>query len=75
MSDRLSKFILRIEQLPDREQTMLAEYLHEHLDDVLDEARWQESFGRSGKLLHQMSLEVDDAIKHGAIAPLDPDEL
>jgi|GEM_PF-3512996 len=75
MSDRLNKFIQQLEQLPDRQRAMLADYLQDHLEVVLDEARWQESFAKLGKLLRQMSMEIDDAILNGDVAQLDPDKL
>jgi hypothetical protein len=75
MSDGLSKFIQRVEQLPDGEQNLLADYLQQHLDDVLDNARWEQSFGRSKTLFQKMRGEVDEAIRTDNVAPLDPDEL
>jgi len=75
MSNRLSKVIRRIERLPEREQSSLARYLESHLNDVLDEAKWTESFAKSSRLLKKMSREVDAAISSGDVSPLDPDKL
>lgn len=75
MSERLNNVIKRIDGLPPAEQALLAEYLESHLDDVLDEARWQRSFARSSSLLRKMSEEVDVAIAGGDVDELKPGEL
>ncbi|MGH7179668.1 MAG: hypothetical protein ACREJC_19995 [Tepidisphaeraceae bacterium] len=64
----------QIESLPERDQTVLFDYLALHLDDVLDEARWQQLFSRSPAALDALSAEVNAAIAGGDVAPLDPDE-
>ena len=75
MVAQTSQLILRLETLPDSEQAVLADYLQQHLPEVLDEARWQALIAKSDSLLDAMGAEVDLAIASGEIAPLDPDEL
>jgi hypothetical protein len=67
--------IRKIESLPDSEQVVLAQYLSAHLGEVLADARWQQLFEKSPQTLDALGAEVDDAIVHGRVAPLDPDEL
>ena len=75
MVAQTSQLILRLKTLPDSEQAVLADYLQQHLPEVLDEARWQALIAKSDSLLDAMGAEVDLAIASGEIAPLDPDEL
>jgi hypothetical protein len=75
MVQQASEVLRAIESLPESEQAVLFEYLRRHLDDVLDEARWQQLWEQSPAALDAMSSEVDAAIASGDVAPLDPDEL
>src|SRR3954447_23117860 len=75
MVKQAADVLRRIESLPEAEQAILFDYLKRHLDDLLDEARWQESFERSPETLDKLSREVDAAIASSAVAPLYPDEL
>jgi hypothetical protein len=75
MVKQAAEVLKKIESLPETEQAALFEYLRHHLDDVLDEAQWQQSFERSPQTLDKLSAEVDAAIASDDVAPLDPDEL
>jgi len=65
----------KIDSLPPGEQELLAKYLSVHFDDVLDEARWEQLLSRSSSTLDRFAAEVDDAIRAGQVAELNPDEL
>ena len=67
--------IQRIESLPSTEQTVLARFLSTHFDDVLAEARWEDSVKSASEFLDQLATEVDLAIAKGQVKELDPEEL
>jgi hypothetical protein len=75
MVKKASDVIHKIDSLAPSEQELLAQYLSDHFDEVLDEARWQQLFALSSSTLDQFSGEVDEAIRTGQVAELDPDEL
>jgi hypothetical protein len=75
MVKRAADVVQRIDSLPPEEQELLAKYLSDHFDDVLDEARWEQLFSRSSSTLDQFVAEVDEAIRAGDVAELNPDEL
>ncbi|MGD0542758.1 MAG: hypothetical protein ABSB33_14690 [Tepidisphaeraceae bacterium] len=67
--------VQKIDSLPPAEQELLAKYLAVHFDDVLDEARWEQLFSSSSSTLDRFAAEVDEAIRAGHVAELNPDEL
>lgn len=75
MVAQTNELVRRLAALPDSEQAVLAEYLQQHLPEVLDEARWQALFAQSDSLLDAMGSEVDEAIARGEVALLGPEEL
>ena len=75
MVKQAAEIVQKIDSLPPQEQELLANYLSVHFDDVLDEARWEQLFLHSPSTLDQFAAEVDEAIRAGKVAELDPDEL
>jgi hypothetical protein len=75
MTDRTSEIFKKIESLPAAEQGALAECLADHLEQVLDDARWTKLLEKSSETLDSLSAEVDQAIAAGDVAPLNPDKL
>jgi hypothetical protein len=75
MVKRAADVVHKIDSLPPDEQELLAKYLSDHFDYVLDEARWEQLFSRSSSTLDQFAAEVDEAIRTGQVAELNPDEL
>jgi hypothetical protein len=65
----------KIDSLPPGEQELLAKYLTDHFEDVLDEARWEQLFSLSTSTLDRFAADVDEAIRTGQVAALNPDEL
>jgi hypothetical protein len=65
----------KIDSLPAGEQELLAKYLSDHFEDVLDEARWEQLFSHSSSTLDRFAAEVDEAIRTEQVAALNPDEL
>jgi hypothetical protein len=75
MVKQAADVVQKIDLLPPDEQELLAKYLSVHFDDVLDEARWEQLFSHSSSTLDQFATEVDEAIRAGQVAELNPDEL
>jgi hypothetical protein len=75
MMNRTAEVFRKIDALPLKEQEVVAKFLDEHFDEVVDEARWQQLFDHSPATLDLLGAEVDDAIANGRVAALDPDEL
>jgi hypothetical protein len=75
MVRQAAEIIQKIEALPAAEQEVLARFLADHFQEVLQEARWQHLLNTSPDTLDQLVAEVDQAIAKGEVAPLDPDEL
>ncbi|HEX4056526.1 MAG TPA: hypothetical protein VHX86_19870 [Tepidisphaeraceae bacterium] len=75
MVKQAADVVHKIDSLPADELELLAKYLSVHFDDVLDEARWEQLFLCSSSTLDQFTAEVDEAIRAGDVAELNPDEL
>lgn len=67
--------VQKIDSLPSGEQELLAQYLSNHFNEVLDEARWEQLFCHSSSTFDRFAAEVDDAIRPGQVSELNPDEL
>lgn len=65
----------KIDSLPPSDQELLAKYLSDHFEAVLDEARWEQLFSQSSTTLNRFAAEVDEAIRTGQVDLLNPDEL
>jgi hypothetical protein len=75
MSNAVTEIAATLEPLTEQDKQLLKKYLTAHLQDVLDEARWTESFEGSPQTLETPSAEVDQAIADHDVEPLDPDKL
>jgi hypothetical protein len=75
MVKKAVEVVHKIDSLPSVEQELLAKYLSDHFGEVLDEARWEQLFFRSSSMLDRFAAEVDEAIRAGQVAELNPDEL
>jgi hypothetical protein len=67
--------IQKIDALPPADREVLTRFLSTHFDEVLSEARWSQLFESSSSTLDAMVREVNEAIRNGDVAELDPDEL
>ncbi|HEY1686898.1 MAG TPA: hypothetical protein VGG19_19205 [Tepidisphaeraceae bacterium] len=70
-----AEVIQKIDALAPPDQELLAKYLVNHFEEVLDEARWNQLFFQSSATLDRFAAEVDQAIANGDVAELNPDEL
>jgi hypothetical protein len=75
MVKQAADVIQKIDSLPPGDQELLSRYLDTHFDEVLDEARWDQLLARSPAALDRFAAEVDEAIRSGDVAELNPDEL
>lgn len=72
MTKLLEKAFAEAEKLPETEQDAFAKWLLEEIDS---ERRWQDSFSRSGGLLHRLADEALAEHLRGETEDLDPDQL
>jgi hypothetical protein len=72
MTTLLEEAIAKASALPEEEQNALATLL---LDEIEDEARWNEAFARSQDVLAALSAEAMDEHHVGETRDLDPDAL
>ncbi len=72
MTKLLEKALLRAEQLPEEQQDAIASLI---LEEIEDEARWDEAFSRSLDVLERLAAEADEEDRAGLTEELDPDSL
>lgn len=72
MTKLLEKALLRAKQLPDEQQDAIAALI---LEEIEDEARWDEAFSRSLDVLERLAAEADEEDRAGLTEELDPDSL
>jgi hypothetical protein len=74
MIKRALDVLHKMDSLPSRDQELLAKYLSDHFEEVLDEARWEQLFSDSSSTLDRFAAEVDEAIRMGEVDELNRDE-
>jgi hypothetical protein len=72
MTRLLQKAIVQMEKLPETEQDAIAALV---LEELADEARWQEAFARSQDQLAALATKVRDDIREGRVRNAGFDEL
>lgn len=72
MSEMLDRAFEKARRLPDAEQDAIAAII---LDELEDEARWEESFLRSKDALARLASEAMEEDQRGETRELDPDSL
>jgi len=72
MTRLLQKAIAQMEKLPETEQDAIASLV---LEELADEARWQEAFARSQDQLAALATKVRDDIREGRVRNAGFDEL
>ena len=75
MVKKAADVVDKIGSLPPGEQELLANYLFDHFEDVLNAARWEQLFSGSSSTLDRFAAETDEAIRTGQVVELNPDEL
>ncbi len=64
-----------IDSLPEPEQERVLEHLREYIEDVREDAEWNEAFARSQDKLAAAGRKAKAQIAQGLATPLDPDQL
>jgi len=64
-----------LETLPEPLQDRVVEHVRDYIEDLRDEARWNESFSRTEEGLVQAARQTRKAIAEGEATPLDVDKL
>jgi hypothetical protein len=67
--------IKMLETLPEQLQDRVVEHLRDYIEDLRDEARWNESFSRTQGNLVAAARQARKAISEGEASPLDFDKL
>lgn len=70
-----SPIIKMIETLPECSQDRIVEHLHEYIEELRDEAFWNESFSRTQTKLVAVARQARKEIAGGKARPLDIDRL
>ena len=74
-SEATMTIIKMIETLPEKTQDRVVEHLREYLNDLRDEALWDESFSRTQANLVSAAQRVRKEIAEGKATPLDIEKL
>ena len=72
MTELLEQVITEVKKLPDKEQDIIARII---LEELQDEARWDESFEKSQDVLTKMAEDAVAEDQAGKTQELDPDSL
>jgi hypothetical protein len=72
MNDTLKQAVERVSQLPEADQKRIAAII---LEELSDEAAWDEAFEKSQPALEQLAKEASEEYHAGRTEPLDPDTL
>ena len=74
-SESTMTIIKMIETLPEQAQDRVVEHLREYIEDLRDEALWNDSFSRTQTKLVVAAQQVRREIAEGKAIPLDIEKL
>lgn len=74
-SEATMTIIKMLETLPEQAQDRVVEYLREYIEELRDEALWNESFSRTQSNLVSAARQVRKEIARGKATPLDIEKL
>ena len=74
-SKATTTIIKMLETLPEQAQDRVVEHLREYIEDLRDEALWDESFSRTQANLVSAARQVRKEIAEGKATPLDIEKL
>lgn len=74
-SEATMTIIKMLETLPEQAQNRVVEHLREYIEDLRDEALWNESFSRTQTNLVSAAQQVRKEIAEGNASPFDIDKL
>ena len=64
-----------LEKLPESTQNRIVEHLREYIEDLQDEARWENTFKETQSQLAAAARQAKRQIAEGQAKPLDLDQL
>ncbi len=64
-----------LESLPERIQKRVLEHMREYIEEIRDEAKWNESFTRTRTKLVAAARQARKEIGEGKAGPMDPKRL
>jgi predicted HAD superfamily phosphohydrolase len=74
-SEATMTIIKMLETLPEQAQDRVVEHLREYIEELRDEALWNESFSRTQSNLVSAARRVRKEIAEGKTTPLDIEKL
>ncbi len=74
-SEAKMTIIKMLETLPEQAQDQVVEHLREYIEELRDEALWNESFSRTQSNLVSAARQVRKEIAEGKATPLDIEKL
>ena len=74
-SEAKMTIIKMLETLPEHAQDQVVEHLREYIEELRDEALWNESFSRTQSNLVSAARQVRKEIAEGKATPLDIEKL
>ena len=75
ISEATMTIIKMLETLPEQTQDQVVEHLREYIEEIRDEALWNESFSRTQANLVSAAQQVRKEIAEGKATPLDIEKL
>jgi DNA phosphorothioation-dependent restriction protein DptG len=74
-SEATMTIIKMLETLPEQDQDRVVEHLREYIEELREEALWNESFSRTQSNLVSAARQVRKEIAEGKATPLDIEKL
>ncbi len=74
-SEAISTVIKMMESLPEDVQNQIAQHLHEYIQDLEDEIKWDNSFQQNQNKLVAAAQKAKQEIARGLSQPMDYDKL
>ncbi|MBF2014159.1 MAG: hypothetical protein IGS23_02875 [Rivularia sp. T60_A2020_040] len=74
-SEAISTVIKMMESLPEDVQNHIAQHLHEYIQDLQDEIKWDNSFQKTQNKLVTAAQKAKQEIAQGLSEPMDYDKL
>lgn len=74
-SEAISTVVKMMESLPEDLQNQIAQHLHEYIQDLQDEIKWENSFQKTQNKLIIAAQKAKQEIAQGLSQPMDYDKL
>ena len=74
-SPAIDTVIKMMESLPEKKQNKLVEHLREYIQDLQEQAKWQDSFNKTQNQLVAAAKLAKQQVAEGKAEPMDYDKL